>query len=278
MDVTIIGLGWLGLSLAHQLSQNKVNITGTVTSTEKAKHLQDSTNFNVFTFNCYDLIEDELAIKLFENKRLVINIAAGRTKLSSSTYFKAISALIDIAVKHQVKQIIFISTTSVYSGYTGIVGHSTPKCPTTESGIAHSRIEDYLLDQYGHMSLVLRLSGLVGPNYDGSFRHPVNTLVKKQQISGPECPVNLVHKQDVIQAIAVLLEQKICGKAYNLCSLEHPQKQPYYTWCAQQLGISSPNFLAQQEQDTFRIVDGKNAIEELGIELVYPSPFDMLPA
>ena len=78
---------------------------------------------------------------------------------------------------------------------------------------------------------ILRLAGLVGPS-----RHPGRFFAGKSAPDGQHV-VNLVHLQDVVAAIELLLQAPKGGHIYNLCAPRHPARGLFYPQMARELGL-----------------------------------------
>lgn len=59
--------------------------------------------------------------------------------------------------------------------------------------------------------------------------------------------MNLVHQDDVIAAIQMLLKLPQGGHVYNLCAPIHPTKAEFYPPLARALGLEPPQF-ADEDQ------------------------------
>jgi hypothetical protein len=132
---------------------------------------------------------------------------------------------------------VFISSTSVYAD--GIIDEKSLKCAKTPNAQRLIEIEDWFT-QLKRAVTILRPGGLID-----HLRHPVYSLVKKVQVEGAQSPVNLVHTQDVAKAVFHVIEHELINDDFNLVSDQHPSKQEYYSTIAQQLKLSTPNFLNQ---------------------------------
>ena len=86
-----------------------------------------------------------------------------------------------------------------------------PRNPVTNSGRVLEELEDWLHNLPGTSVDILRLAGLVGPG-----RHP-GRFAGKTAPDG-EHGVNLVHLEDVIGAITLLLQAPKGGHIYNICA------------------------------------------------------------
>ncbi|MBF7074988.1 NAD(P)H-binding protein [Glaciecola sp. MH2013] len=272
----IMGLGWLGSPLATQLLDCGNSVSGSTRNTEKAQLLKKE-GISTFFFDLYTSSTNELNDSYFSNASLILNIPPGRKHFDPQQFVNKMKELINYAIKCGVRHIIFISTTAVFGKVLGEVNNLTELSPKTESGNAHADIERYLRSHAKSKDLrldVLRLAGLVD-----NERHPVHSLAKKNDISLGKNPVNLVHKNDVIKCIKALLSRKhITGfSAMNLCSLSHPSRQEYYTWCAKELGITQPSFTLDDRQVADgKWINAKDTLASLALDLDFPSPFDML--
>lgn len=299
----IIGLGWLGSPLALYFQSAGHTVAGTTRSAEKAGAFA-SQGIQTVLFDLNENDVTELPHELFQNAYVVINIPPGRKNFEPILFIERMKRLFDYAHQHAAMHVCFISTTSVFGEREGQVTNDTPLAPNTASGNAHVELERYLkrlaltsgvslgtdLSLNSFSCSVLRLSGLVGKD-----RHPISTLSQKSHIALGKNPVNLIHQEDVIQVISAVLRNS--GKkmdsnqvgisatslfennfyAANLCSLEHPSREQYYTWCAEQKGMRPPEF---SPDDRTRIngkwIDAEHTINELGLTLLYPSPYHML--
>lgn len=275
MNVTIIGLGWLGQGLALAMHNAGYAVTGTVTTQHKAEQINQRLPINALQFDCYAPLNQTLSKRLFHDRTLIINIAAGKRNVCHRSYYDAITRMVDCAIDAGVIQIVFVSTISVFGGQDGPIKNDTALSPVTESALAHTKIEQMLLTKYAKKSCVLRLAGLTGANPDVGYRHPIYALQNKGLVELANHPVNLVHKHDVIRAIMVICERMLTGVALNLCSTDHPTKHAYYTWCAQQLDIPMLQF--KQSNTIGKQILANQTLTLLDMQLVYSSPYDMLP-
>jgi len=300
----IIGLGWLGSPLAMCFKSAGHTVAGTTRNTEKAAKLT-SQGIQAVLFDLYETELTDLPHELFQDANVIINIPPGRKNFEPALFIERMKGLFDYAHQHSAMHICFISTTSVFGKLEERVSNNSPLSPTTASGNAHVTLERYLKalarasklgrdanhSTHSFSCAVLRLAGLVGKD-----RHPISTLSQKSNIALGKDPVNLIHQEDVIQVISAVLQH--AGKdarnnqsamaahspfqdnfyAANLCSIEHPSREQYYTWCAEQKGIRLPEFSPDNRaRVNGKWVDAERTISELGLKLRYPSPYNMLP-
>ena len=86
--------------------------------------------------------------------------------------------------------------------------------------------------------------------------------------------VNLVHLQDVVAAIELLLQAPKGGHIYNLCAPRHPARGLFIRrWPAS--SVCRRRCSATARTAAGKIVDGNRICNELGFEYQYPDPLVM---
>lgn len=269
--VAIIGLGWLGMPLALALNGHGYRVVGSKTTIDGVEAARLS------GIECYPLrltpepeCDAEALNALLQVDALVITLPASRTAQGGDNYVLAIQALVNSARVFHVPRIIFTSSTSVYGETTGTVRENSPLQPVSVAGKVLMSIEQWLQHLPDTSVDILRLAGLVGID-----RHPGRFLAGKTGLSGGGLGVNLVHQEDVLSAIQLLLKLPSGGHLYNLCAPEHPAKQDYYSSQARKLNLTPPQFAAEHDESAGRLVDGQRICRELGFEYQYPDPMTM---
>lgn len=266
--VAIIGLGWLGMPLAQSLVRRGVQVVGSKTTLDGVDAARMS------GINCYQLqLTPELICdpddleQLMTVDALVITLPASRTADGGEQYFQAVQLLVDSALAFGVPRIIFTSSTSVYGETRGRIKESSPLQPVTTAGKTLMELELWLHKLPNTSVDILRLAGLVGTD-----RHPGRFLAGKTNVKGGSLGVNLVHQEDVISAIELLLNLPRGGHIYNLCAPAHPRKRDFYPECARALQLTPPEFAPEEAEEAPREIDGSMICSELGFEYAYPDP------
>ena len=268
--VAIVGLGWLGMPLATALTARGWRVTGSKTTPDGVEAAR------MCGIECCQLMltpelecdADELEALLAVDA-LVVTLPASRTAADGENYLHAVQNLVDSALAFDVPRIIFTSSTSVYGSAAGMVNEQSPLQPVTVAGQTLVALEHWLHDLPGTEVDILRLAGLVGPK-----RHPGRFLAGKSDVPDGEHGVNLVHLDDVVAAIMLLLQTPKGGRIYNLSAPAHPARQQFYPEVAQQLGLTPPTF-APAVNKNGKIIDGNKICHELGFEYRYPDPATM---
>lgn len=269
--IAIIGLGWLGMPLAQSLVRRGIEVVGSKTTPDGVEAARMS------GINCFQLQltpellcdPDDLA-QLMTVDALVITLPASRTRGGGAQYFQAVQMVVDSALAFGVPRIIFTSSTSVYGETRGRIKESSPLQPVTTAGKTLAELELWLHKLPNTSVDILRLAGLVGAE-----RHPGRFLAGKTDVKGGSQGVNLVHQEDVISAIELLLNLPRGGHIYNLCAPIHPRKRDFYPECARALELTPPEFASEDIEEPIREIDGSKICSELGFEYQYPDPARM---
>lgn len=269
--VAIIGLGWVGLPLAQALLSDGIQVVGTKT-TQDGIEAACSVGIECCLLRLTPELEcdDEDFTQLMEKSDAIV-ILLPPSKVNVENYVAAIATIVNSAIAFQVPKVIFTSSTAVYGDQQGEMTEDSPLRGSTPSAQALIDTEDWL-HQLPNISVsVLRLAGLVGER-----RHAGRFLAGKTGIKGAKQAVNMVHQDDVIDAILLLLNQAEGGRLYNLCAPIHPTRRDFYTQAAKSLGLVPPEFIDSENELEGKVINGNRICQELGFEYQYPNPNSML--
>jgi len=269
--VAIVGLGWLGMPLALSLLARGYQVTGSKTTADGVEAARmcgiDSYLLQLQpTLSC----EAEDLDALLNVDALVVTLPARRSGEGDNFYFQAVQEIIDSALVHGIPHIIFTSSTSVYGDGEGTMTEAHPLHPVTASGRVLRDLESWMHSLPGTRVDILRLAGLVGPE-----RHPGRFLANKTEVANGQSAVNLVHLEDVVAAISLLLQASSEGRTYNLCAPGHPKRAVFYPQMARELGLKAPEFAQHSEGGEGKVIDGSLICRELGFDYQYPDPLNM---
>lgn len=269
--VAIVGLGWLGMPLAMSLSARGWQVTGSKTTLDgvDAARMSGIDSYQLQLTPELVCDSDDLDA-LLDADALVITLPARRTGEGDDFYLQAVQEIVDSALAHNIPRIIFTSSTSVYGEAEGSVKETSSLEPVTASGRVLKELETWLHDLPGTSVDILRLAGLVGPE-----RHPGRFMAGKTDVANGAHGVNLVHLEDVISAITLLLQAPKGGHIYNLCAPAHPTRAEFYSLMARQMNLDAPVFRTQAQNGHGKLVDGNRICNELGFEYQYPNPLVM---
>ncbi|WLS80323.1 SDR family oxidoreductase [Erwinia pyri] len=269
--VAIVGLGWLGMPLGLSLTAHGWQVLGSKTTQDGVDAARMCGIESYLLELKPELICDADDLEaLLSVDALVITLPASRTAEGGESYMLAVQQIVDSALARAVPRIIFTSSTSVYGSGSGVMKESAPLEPQTIAGKTLKELEEWL-HHLPHTSVdILRLSGLVGPG-----RHPGRFLAGKTDLADGSHGVNLVHLEDVVAAISLLLQTPKGGHIYNLSAPEHPARSEFYPAVARQLELTPPTFRQQADGDRGKLIDGSKICRDLGFEYQYPDPAKM---
>ncbi|QGX91755.1 SDR family oxidoreductase [Tatumella sp. TA1] len=270
--IAIVGLGWLGMPLALALSQRGYEVQGSKTSDDGvlAARRCGIDAVKLVTTPNIDCDADELD-ELMSADTLIITLPASRSSEGGEHYVNAVQNLVDSALAGGVQRVIFTSSTSVYGDQQGEVVEASPLLPVTPAGKRLVTLEQWLHQLPGIDIDILRLSGLVGPD-----RHPGRFLAGRSGVKQGNHPVNLVHLDDVIEAIIALLASPSLGSTFNLSAAVHPRRDEFYPFVAKQLGLEPPTFETLAcDASTGKTVNGEAICRSIDFQYRYKDPFTM---
>jgi nucleoside-diphosphate-sugar epimerase len=229
-EIMIAGAGWLGRSLAVALNDSHYDVTVLSRSDEQSAFF-NAQDISLITLD-YLKIEHS-KINSEPNKTLIVCIPP------VPHYCSIINGLITaLAPSH----IIFSSATSVYSQTAGEVTEASslggnPKLEEAEALIINSGIP----------YCILRYGGLIGND-----RNPATHFSGKFNIPNGGAPVNLIHREDIIEIITKAIDKNIQG-IFNVVYPSHPTRKEYYEMQCVKRGLLACEFT---EDGTGKIVNG----------------------
>ena len=116
-QISILGCGWLGLPLAKILISKGFTINGSTTSEEKLEVLKNA-GINPFLIQIKsNRVVGEVVKFLEDSEILIIDIPPNLRDGSTESFIEKIEQSIPFLEQSSIKKIIFVSSTSVYSGY-----------------------------------------------------------------------------------------------------------------------------------------------------------------
>lgn len=259
-NISIIGCGWLGFPLAERLIQSGFSVKGSTTSEDKISLLAKA-GIDPFLINLSDSLEGENLNAFFQSDILVINVPPGRRRTDVATAHPLeIKRLLDATQNGSIQKIIFCSSTGVYANNEKIATEDDAPQPSRSSGRALVEIEKYIQSLTYFKSTILRFAGLIGGE-----RKAGRFLAGKTNLPNGNAPVNLVHRDDCIEAILQIILQNKWHEIYNVCADEHPTRKDFYTEQAKTLGLRPPSFLPENSSD-FKVVSNEKIKRDLSIK------------
>jgi nucleoside-diphosphate-sugar epimerase len=229
-EIMIAGAGWLGRPLAVALNHSHYDVTILSRSDEQSAFF----NAQDISLIKLDYLQIEHSnINSEPNKTLIICIPP------VPDYSSIINGLISTLAP---SYIIFSSATSVYSQTAGEVteASSLGGNPVLEEAEA-------LIRNSGIPYCILRYGGLISED-----RNPATHFSGKFNIPNGGSPVNLIHRDEIIELIAQVIEKNATG-VFNVVYPSHPTRKEYYENQCVKRGLLACEFT---EDGTGKIVNG----------------------
>jgi len=263
--VNVLGCGWLGFPLAKHLLKEGYEVKGSTTGQEKIRLLQQA------GIKPY-LIEYHPSRKtnpqdFFESDILFLNIPFRRDLADPRHYTQQIEAVIDDLKRSPIKFVIFASSTAVYPEHLKEATEDVLFTPENERAGVLKEAEELLLNQTVFATTVIRFGGLYAQDRPiGKF------LAGKTGLKDPHKPVNLIHLDDCIAIVALVIKKNIRAEVLNAVSDRHPSRQELYTQAASSSKFEAPVFVRQDTQQTYKIVRNDKLKKLLRYRFIHPDP------
>ena len=247
--ISILGIGWLGFPLAKKLIEFGYEVKGSTTSESK---------LNLFEANSIQPFQIELSEKeikgnveafLNDSEFLIIDIPPKLRSNPTENFVEKIKLLTSYIEKSTVKNVLFVSSTSVYADVFPIaeIDENSIPNPDSESGKQLLQAEAFLLSNENFQTIILRFGGLIGED-----RHPIKFLAGKTNVENPDAPINMIHQEDCIGVICEMLKHAqsdnlVTNSIFNAVAPQHTTRKDYYTKKALELNLPLPTFAENSE-------------------------------
>lgn len=263
-SVSILGCGWLGFPLAQQLLQSAYRVKGSSTRQEMLSQFSEA-GIQPFLIR-FDERETLANFQEFANSEiLIVAVPPGSSPEKKEAYLQFFQSLPGLlSANQQIRQLIFISSTSVYGEPNSLVDEASVLEPIETNGKLLANIEQ-MLQTIDLPVCIIRAGGLIGPG-----RNPGRFFAGRQNIPNGLSPVNLIHLTDVIQIVLHALSVRYHG-IINACAPSHPSRTEFYTLAAQQAGLASPSFI--QEKGQWKQVE-PIYLQQIEFKFNYPNLLD----
>ena len=238
MRIAIFGCGWLGRVLAKKL-QVKHSVFGAVRSEASMQKLGEE---NITAFQ-----NPGRESAFWEVEVFVIAISPRREYLET---LKRVSRFL----RPSLKQIILLSSTSVYADLEGVVDEKSPLKHESMVYQGESLFKKLFPD-----GVIVRLGGLMGEDRIAG-QWPSKAV--------QDTAVNYIHQDDAVGIIEAVIEQNIQNEIINAVAPKHPRRSDIYKINAEVFGFELPMF----EKGKERIVSSEKSRTLLGYGYVFDDP------
>jgi nucleoside-diphosphate-sugar epimerase len=273
-DVSILGCGWMGRPLANALLDRDVSVRGSTTTPEKVEALREE-GIDPYLLTLDPDLVGERASAFFASEVLVLNVPPPRGADDvRERHRRQIDAVRAAADEGAVEWVLFASSSGVYPNVERTVTEADqpPGEPDAlpgrrrPTGRAVLDAEARLMDDSSFATTVVRFGGLYGGD-----RHPGRFLAGRTDVSRPQAPVNLIHRDDCVAVLRTLLKQEVHDEVFNACADAHPTRRAVYTRAAEVLGLEPPTF-DDTDSTTGKTVDSQKLRTTCGFHFRHPDP------
>lgn len=231
--VLIAGFGYVGEASADLLFSRGWEVEGWTRSENSAQRLAAKG----YSIRAVDISNSaEVAKNCKARFNAVIHCAStrgGEIDLYRQVYLRGAANLLEHFAR---STIIFTSSTSVYAQTDGSwVTETSVTEPTQETGRILLETEKLVLSRGGG---VARLAGIYGPGRSALLRK----FLSGEAAIDPENDrfVNQVHRDDIANALALLLDRGFAGEIYNVVDDQPILRSECYRWLAHKLDQPLP--------------------------------------
>ena len=278
MRVLIVGCGYVGLPLGAELVRQGHEVFGLRRSADGGEALT-AAGFTPLVGDVTNPADLAALPGPFDWVVNTVSSSKGGEEEYRRVYLEGTRNLIDWLAPMAPKKFVYTSSTSVYGQTDGAV---VKEDAVTEPASATSRVlveTEQLLRAAARErefpAVILRVAGIYGPDRGHLF---LQYLRNEARIAGKgERLINMIHRDDVVNAIVAALRNGRPGEAYNVCDDEPVAQIHFFRWLSETLGKWMPPFATEAENAerkrglTQKKVSNRRMKMELGVQLKYPT-------
>jgi nucleoside-diphosphate-sugar epimerase len=276
MRVLIIGCGYVGLPLGKKLACEGHEVYGLRRTHAADAELKE----NGIAPACADITKPQTLTELNPLFDWVINCvssAGGSADEYRRVYLEGTNNVLKWLAPSPPQRYVYTSSTSVYGQTDGsLVDEASPVQPVAETAKILLETEQLLLNvEESVNAIILRMAGIYGPNRGYWLRQYLNGQAR---IEGDgQRWLNMVHRDDVVGAIATALQRGTPREIYNVVDDQPVTQLALYQW----LSAKTDRALPPTRQDpvgghrkrglTNKRVSNRKLNQSLGYKFKYPT-------
>lgn len=276
MRVLIVGCGYVGQPLGTELTRRGHEVYGL------RRNLEEGLRAVGILPVAGDITKPETLANLpgpFDWVVSAVSSTKGGIDEYRAVYLEGMRNLVDALCAHPPAKFIFTSSTSVYGQTDGSqVKETSPTAPASPTSRILVETEQLLLEAFRTRkfpALIVRVSGIYGPDRGYLFQQ---FLRGEARIAGKgERILNMIHRDDVVEAMRAALQSGRPGEIYNATDDEPVPQIHFLRWLSETLGKNMPSFATGAENAerkrglTHKRVSNRRLRMELGCTLRYPT-------
>ncbi len=234
-SILVVGAGYVGSEIARHFAAKKQKVHGLVRSPQSAAKIELE--------NLKPIIADiskPLPPKTIPPAHFVILCPAPHGHDAAdyrNIYLEGIQNVLT-AMKQNPRPflILYLSSTSVWKDRGGEwVDENTAPDSDSEKGMIMRQAEEVVLNS-GFPSMVFRLAGIYGPE-----RNRVTAAkAGAWKPEGPDQYMNMIHRDDIVQAVPLLLKKGVEGQVYLGVDDNPVLRSEYQSWVHEKLNLTKP--------------------------------------
>lgn len=207
----------------------------------------------------------------------MVSAGGGGAAEYRKTYLEGARNFIDWLKPSPPRKFVFIGSTAVYGQNDGSqVKEESPTDPAQETARILVETEHALMEAFQNQkfpSIVLRVAGIYGPDRGYWLRQ---FLQNEAVIEGHgDRFSNMIHRDDLVQAILGALKSGRPGEVYNVVDDEPVSQLHLFRWLSDATGKPMPPYATPEQSrsrnSTHKRVLNRRLKMELGVQLKYPN-------
>jgi len=266
--VGIIGLGWIGLPLAHFLESKGWEVIGSTTSDQKKSEIEKE-GIEVVRLKMNPHPEGNGFQKLFDCEYIVINIPPRSRVQTSDFYLEQLKYLKSMINQSASKKVLFVSSTGIYptEPSENIYDESLYINRENAGNLTLWDAEQMVKKSSNYQLTLLRFGGLMGES-----RIPGKYFAGQENVKG-HTRVNYIHQDDAVGAIEWILENELWGETFNGVAPIHSVRKDIFEKNSKDLGLEAPASYETPKQKEDRLISSEKLLK-FGFNFKYPDPLD----
>ncbi|MBE7175587.1 MAG: SDR family NAD(P)-dependent oxidoreductase [Mucilaginibacter polytrichastri] len=246
-NTSILGCGWLGLALARYWINSGLSVAGSTTQTARLDTLATA-GLAPFLVQLNENVVQPDWHSFFHTDTLVIAVPPKRKQQQEGAYLEQMRSVVRFLPTTPVRQIILISSTSVYNDTNRELDESDDVDPENVLVCAENLFP-------AEKTTIVRFGGLIGPD-----RHPGRFFRNRGEIPDGDAPVNMIHQTDAVALIDFVYRNRLTG-IFNGVAPDHPTRSRFYTAASAHFSPGDvPDFMPGKSN--WKIVHAKKAGEK----------------
>jgi nucleoside-diphosphate-sugar epimerase len=277
MRVLVVGYGYVGAALAQDLAQRGHSVDALRRS---ARGDTPAADVNILRADIAEPSELGAIGKDYDWVVDCVAPGAGDADSYERVYLHGMRNLVAHFKESGIQKLVYTSSTAVYAQDDGsLVDETSPAEPASPTGKILRGTEEVLLGAFhdsGFPGVVLRASGIYGPG---------RTYWLKMFLAGEADPqlaearyMNMIHRDDLVGAIACALERGRPGEIYNATDDEPVTQQKVLAWVAANTSSRTParaptgvSPAGRRRGATNKRISNRKLREELDYRFIFPT-------